>query len=132
MTAFNIVRFRVKPGREQDFLDAHKMAERFFPGMRRFIMVKTGERAYCVMGEWSSFDRLVAARPSMIGILDSFRDTLEDLGGGLGVTDPVAGTVVMEKRPPAKKAAKKSKARKAPAKKPAKKKVAKKNKAKRR
>ena len=25
----------------------------------------------------------------------SFRDTLEDLGGGLGVTDPVAGPVVL-------------------------------------
>ena len=24
MTAFNAVRFRVKPGREQEFLDAHK------------------------------------------------------------------------------------------------------------
>ena len=32
----------------------------------------------------------------MIGILDSFRDTLEDLGGGLGVTDPVSGEVVVE------------------------------------
>jgi hypothetical protein len=133
MTAFNIVRFRVKPGREQEFLDAHKKAERFFPGMRRFIMVKTGERAYCVMAEWASFDKIVAARPSMIGILDSFRDTLEDLGGGLGVTDPVAGTVVMDKAPEAKKAkktAKKSKAKK-PAKK-ASKKPAKKKKAKRR
>jgi hypothetical protein len=125
MTAFNVVRFRVKPGREQEFLDAHKKAERFFPGMRRFVMLKTGERSYCVMAEWASFDKIVAARPSMIGILDSFRDTLEDLGGGLGVTDPVAGTVVMDKRPPAKKAAKK-KAKKAPAKKkPAKKKKSK-------
>jgi hypothetical protein len=129
MTAFNIVRFRVKPGREQEFLDAHKKAERFFPGMRRFVMVKTGERTYCVMGEWASFDRIVAARPSMIGILDSFRDTLEDLGGGLGVTDPVAGTVVVERWPP-KKTAKKSKAKK-PARK-ASKKPAKKKKAKRR
>ena len=125
MTAFNVVRFRVKPGREQEFLDAHKKAERFFPGMRRFVMVKTGERAYCVMAEWASFDKIVAARPSMIGILDSFRDTLEDLGGGLGVTDPVAGTVVVERRPP-QKTAKKSKAKKAPAKKkPAKKKKSK-------
>jgi hypothetical protein len=24
MTAFNVVRFRVKPGREEDFLDAHR------------------------------------------------------------------------------------------------------------
>ena len=125
MTAFNIVRFRVKPGREQEFLDAHKKAERFFPGMRRFVMVKTGERTYCVMGEWASFDKIVAARPSMIGILDSFRDTLEDLGGGLGVTDPVAGTVVVERRPP-KKTTKKSKAKKVPAKKSSKNKVVKK------
>jgi len=125
MTAFNIVRFRVKPGREQEFLDAHKKAERFFPGMRRFVMVKTGDRTYCVMGEWASFDKIVAARPNMIGIQDSFRETLEDLGGGLGVPDPVAGTVVVERRPH-KKAAKKSKAKK-PArkasKKPAKKKA---------
>ncbi|HEY8254814.1 MAG TPA: antibiotic biosynthesis monooxygenase [Rhizomicrobium sp.] len=132
MTAFNIVRFRVKPGREEEFLAAHQKAERFFPGMRRFVMVKTGERSYCVMAEWASFDKIVAARPSMIGILDSFRDTLEDLGGGLGVTDPVAGTVVMEKRSPAKKAGKKRKVKKASPKNPAKKKVAKKKKAKRR
>ena len=30
----------------------------------------------------------------MITTLDSFRDTLEDLGGGLGVTDPAADPVV--------------------------------------
>jgi len=121
MTAFNIVRFRVKPGREEEFLAAHRMAERFFPGMRRFTMVKTGDRAYCVLAEWASFDKIVAARPSMISILDSFRDTLEELGGGMGVTDPVSGTVVMEKTPPAKKAAKKRKAAKKPARKAAKK-----------
>ena len=32
----------------------------------------------------------------MIAALDTFRDTLEDLGGGLGVTDPVSGPVVAE------------------------------------
>jgi hypothetical protein len=31
----------------------------------------------------------------MIATLNSFRDTLEDLGGGLGVTDAVSGPVVM-------------------------------------
>jgi hypothetical protein len=96
MTAFNIVRFRIKPGRENDFLAAHKAANRGFPGMRRFSMVKTGEGAYCVIGEWASFDKIAAARPGMIAILDTFRDCLMDLGGGLGVTDPVAGTTVME------------------------------------
>jgi hypothetical protein len=31
----------------------------------------------------------------MIATLDSFRGTLEDLGGDLGVTDPVSGPVVL-------------------------------------
>jgi len=39
---------------------------------------------------------MAAARPQMIATLDGFRDTLEDLGGGLGVTDPVSGEVVLE------------------------------------
>jgi hypothetical protein len=34
----------------------------------------------------------------MIATLDSFRDTLEDLGGGQGVTDPVSGEVVLSLR----------------------------------
>jgi hypothetical protein len=39
---------------------------------------------------------IVAGRPEMIASLDRFRDMLEDLGGGLGVTDPVSGEVVAE------------------------------------
>jgi hypothetical protein len=41
-------------------------------------------------------EAMAAARPHMIAVLDSFRDTLEDLGGGLGVTDPVSGETVAE------------------------------------
>ena len=39
---------------------------------------------------------MVEARPKMIAILDTFRDDLEDLGAGLGVTDPVSGEVVVK------------------------------------
>jgi hypothetical protein len=58
-------------------------------------MIKTGERTYCIIAEWSDMDALVGARAQMIATLDSFRETLEDLGGGLGVTDPVSGPVVL-------------------------------------
>ena len=95
MTAFNTVRFRVKPGREQEFLDAHKKVEANWPGLRHANMVKTGERTFCIVAEWSDIEALANARPQMIATLDSFRDTLEDLGGGLGVTDPVSGPVVL-------------------------------------
>ena len=96
MTAFNVVRFRVKPGREEEFIAAHRNARRNFEGAKRFVLVKTGERSYCVIGEWEDQATLVESRPKMIAVLDSFRDTLEDLGGGLGVTDPVSGEVLLE------------------------------------
>lgn len=95
MTAFNAVRFRVKPGRDQEFLDAHQKIQADWPGLQHANIIKTGERSYCIIAEWSDAAALAAARPHMIATLDSFRDTLEDLGGGLGVTDPVAGPVVL-------------------------------------
>jgi hypothetical protein len=96
MAAFNVVRFRVKPGREAEFIDAQRRAQPDFAGFKRFVIIKTGDRTYCAIGEWDSYQSIVAARPKMIGMLDSFRDTLEDLGGGLGVTDPVSGEAVLE------------------------------------
>lgn len=95
MTAFNTVRFRVKPGRDQDFLDAHKRIQANWAGLQRANIIKTGEHNYCIVAEWSDMDALAKARPHMIESLDTFRDTLEDLGGGLGVTDPASGAVVL-------------------------------------
>jgi quinol monooxygenase YgiN len=96
MTAFNSVRFRVKHGRDQEFLDAHKKVATDWPGLKRVNMIKAGDGSYCIIGEWTDMDSLAKARPHMIATLDSFRHTLEDLGGGLGVTDPISGPVVLE------------------------------------
>jgi hypothetical protein len=96
MTAFNVVRFRGKPGREAEFVKAHQESRADFAGFKRVAMIKTGDRSYCAIGEWSTFENLVAARPKMIAMLDTFCDTLEDMGGRLGVTDPVSGEVILE------------------------------------
>jgi hypothetical protein len=40
-------------------------------------------------------EALGKARPQMIATLNSFRDTLEDLGDSKGVTDAVSGPVVV-------------------------------------
>jgi hypothetical protein len=139
MTAFNIVRFRVKPGREQEFVDYHRSIDaRLLPGARRFSLVKTGNRTFCALGEWEGFQNIVAARATMIGFLDAMRDCLEELGSELGVTDPISGEAVVDLKGPAlgkprtarkaapkkKAAAKRAKAapkKKAAAKKPARK-----------
>jgi len=132
VTAFNIVRFRVKPGSEQQFIDEHRA---FSPGLAGFLggnLVRTGDQTFCMIGEWQSFDHLAAARPEMIAILDRFRHLLEDLGGGLGVTDPVSGHVVVRLGSPkaAKKRAapKRGKAKRATAKRATAKRAAKKRK----
>lgn len=97
MTAYNVVRFRVKPGKDQAFIDSQTTAMQ--GPMTGFLgggLIKTGERNYCFVGQWRSFDDIVAARPQMIAILDQARPLLEDLGGGLGVTDPISGPTVVE------------------------------------
>ncbi|MBV9994113.1 MAG: antibiotic biosynthesis monooxygenase [Caulobacteraceae bacterium] len=95
MTAFNAVRFRVKPGQEQAFLDAHRKIAPDWPGLQHANIIKTGERSFCIIAQWADMQALADARSVMIASLDTFRDMLEDLGGGLGVTDPVYGPVVL-------------------------------------
>lgn len=115
MTAFNIVRFRVKPGQQEHFIAAHRSARPNFKGFRGGALVKTGEQTFCIVGEWASFKKLADARPQMIGLLDTFRDDLEDLGNGLGVTDPVSGELVARlaaTKPAKKKSGKKKKSAK--------------------
>ncbi len=70
MTAFNAVRFKVKPGREQEFLDAHKTVHADWRGLRHVNMVKTGERSYCIIAEWDDMEALAQARPHMIKTLE--------------------------------------------------------------
>lgn len=89
MTAFNAVRFKVKSGRDQDFLEAHRKIEHIWPGMRHANIIQTGEGSYCIIGEWDDMEAMAAARPHMIATLDTFRDTLE------ADTDPVSGPVVL-------------------------------------
>ena len=94
MRAYNVVRFKVKAGQEERFNAAHRL-DPDFKGFRGGALIKTGELAYCFVGEWEGYDDLAAARDKMVGLLDTFRDALEDLGGGLGKTDPVSGEAVI-------------------------------------
>jgi hypothetical protein len=104
MTAFNVVRFKVKPGNEAQFIEHHRMARPGFKGFLGGSLIKTGDQTFCFVGEWRNFDSIVNARPQMISMLDSMRDMLEDMGSGLGVTDPVSGSTVVKLESPKPKA----------------------------
>ncbi|BBO01080.1 MULTISPECIES: hypothetical protein [Bradyrhizobium] len=95
MHVYNVVRFKVKPGEEAAFLDAHRNGKAKWPGLEHGVIIKTGERTFCLIGTWASQEAMVAARSAMIKTLDSFRSVLEDQGNGRGVTDAVSGAVVL-------------------------------------
>ena len=103
MAAFNVVRFRVKPGMDEKFIEAHKTLGKEFTGFNAGHLIKTGDRSYCFVGEWNDAESIAANRPKMIANLDNFRDLLEDLENGLGVTDPVSGESIVDFYPGGKK-----------------------------
>ena len=95
MTAFNVVRYRVKPGMDDKFLDVHNKADFSFPGFRRGHLIKTGEQTYCFIGEWDSSSAALESESGMVEILNQFSDTLEDLASGKK-TDAVFGDSLKE------------------------------------
>lgn len=84
----------VKPGCEEKFLEVMSQGTEF-PGQSKYYLIHTGEREYVSVGIWESQDKLVEARPQMIGLLDQFRELLEEQPE-TGVTDPRSGPVVQE------------------------------------
>src|SRR6267154_3618790 len=115
MTAFHVVRFKVKPGNEQRFIDAHRKVRPAFKGFLGGSLIRTGDQTFCFVGQWRTFQNIANARPLMITFLDGLRDMLEDLGSGLGVTDPVSGQAVAKLAAPKAAKKKKAPAQKAPA-----------------
>ena len=96
MTVCNVVKFKVKAGQEDAFLDAHRGGKARWPGLERGVIIKTGDQSFCLIGIWPNQETMAAARSAMIKTLDSFRATLEDQGEGRGVTDAISGAVVLD------------------------------------
>ena len=93
----NVVRFRVKPGKQEEFESLFSGADKW-DGQLLHILARTGQQSYVGYGLWESEKHMINAMPQMIGLLDSTRHLLEELSPELGVTDPVSGTVVFEKK----------------------------------
>ena len=92
----NVVRFRVKSGKQQEFESVFSKAETW-DGQLIHILARTDEQSYVGYGLWQSEEHMQNAMPQMISLLDSTRHLLEELSPELGVTDPVSGPVVFEK-----------------------------------
>jgi hypothetical protein len=83
MVAFNVVRARVRPEFEAEFLKANgDPGQEVERGLRSMVLVRTGEREFCLIGEWDSLDALAAARPVLGAWLDRMRPMVEEVAEG--------------------------------------------------
>jgi len=93
MTAYNIVRFKVMPGKDRTFLEAHGPGKIKWPGLVQGSIIKIGEGDYCLIGEWPGADTLSLALPHMLATLATFRDVLQPTASG--VTEAFSGPAIL-------------------------------------
>ena len=96
MTTYTVVRFRPKPGMQQEFVETYTSLKRDFDGLRKMALVKVSEEVYFAVAEWEKTEHLVAARPLMAGNLQQFRHTLDFMADESNVTDAFSGEAVYE------------------------------------
>jgi hypothetical protein len=98
MVAFNLVRARVLPDREAEFLQANDdPGQGVGDGLRCMSLVRTDEHSYVFVGEWDSLDALAAARPALGRWIEGMRPMLEAWSDGADLS----GRVVARMKPKA-------------------------------
>ena len=97
----NVVRSKIKEGKKDEYM---KKLKEFFnnikgtDGLISMKQIQTGPNTMCIIGEWKDEQSIAKARDKMIAGLDGVRSLLEEISPELGVTDPVSGPVIWEKK----------------------------------
>jgi len=97
MQYMNVVRFKVKPGLADSFLE--KMRKQpSWEGNQWMRTIQTGDNQFCGCGLWDSKEAMFGQMENMVKWLDSIRPMLEEISPEIGVTDAVSGPVVTDSR----------------------------------
>ena len=97
----NIVRSKVKEDKKDEYI---KKLKEFFNNMKgtdglvSMKQIQTESNSMCIIGEWQDEQSIAKAIDKMIAGLDTVRPMLEEISPELGVTDPVAGPVILESK----------------------------------
>ena len=99
MEACNVVRIRVKPEFEAEFLATYdNPCADLEHGLCHSFLVRTGEHSYCLVSQWYTAVAMRAAEPVLMSGLDRVRHMLEDAGDGRGAAECLSGQVVARHR----------------------------------
>lgn len=101
MEACNVVRMRVRPEFEAEFLaELDNPCAGLEAGLCHAFLFKTGERTYCLVAQWYSAAAMTAGEVHILNSLDQLRSMLEDLDEDRGAMEPFSGHVVARHRIP--------------------------------
>ena len=95
MTAYGIVRTRVKASHAQEVFDLIRQQPKS-KGLGRNVFVALGGDRYCALLEWDSYQDLVKGRVEGRKVVDAIRHLLEDMGSDLGISHAVSGEAIYE------------------------------------
>ena len=91
----NVVKCIVKDGAQNTIIEKFNNVPKW-EGVRRTILIQTGEKAFCSIGIWEDENSMVKSRQNMLAFLDTLRPMLEEISPEHGATDPVSGAIVAE------------------------------------
>ena len=97
MKYMNIVKFKVKSDCIKDYMEALNN-QPSWKGNIEGKTIQTGDNTFCSYGLWESKEAMDAEMSNMVSWLDTVRDLLEEISPELGVTDPVSGPIIWEKK----------------------------------
>ena len=97
MKYMNVVKFKVKLDCVNDYIKALNN-QPSWKGNIESRAIQTGDSTFCIYGLWESKEAMETEMENMVDWLDTVRDMLEEISPELGVTDPVSGPVIWEKK----------------------------------
>ena len=101
MQTCNVVRMRVKPEFEAEFLALNENPSHGVEqGLIHSFLVRTGERTYCFVGQWSSMEAQAVGQAVIAAQWDCMRHMLEELEGERGHADQLCGEIVAKRKWP--------------------------------
>ncbi len=101
MEACNVVRMRVRPEFEAEFLARlENPCADAECGLCHSFLLRTGERTYCLVAQWSSAAAMKEGEAHVLQGLDQIRHMLENWEGGQSALEPFSGHVVATHRFP--------------------------------
>lgn len=101
MQTCNVAGMRVKPEFEAEFLALNENPSHGVEhGLIHSVLVGTGERTYCFVGQWSSRTAQAEGQAEIAAQWNRMRHILEELEGGRRLADQLCGEIVAKRKLP--------------------------------